>query len=156
MIAAIALCSLTRGTFISRPDIAPVQWNVTYAAADASSRLSEGLIFLAPRVVDPCHLAIYNESNGGDIVYYATPPRVVQDNQGAFNFRPQTYLGQPVLTYWEGIQAQGFGYGNVVMLANNYSVIANITIENGTDIHEVRAPDCFGRCVLGNISGFRD
>jgi hypothetical protein len=57
----------------------------------------------------------------------------------AIDFRPQTYLGKPVLTWWEGAISQtGVGQGVGVIVDQTYEEIARVRAGNGlfADVHE--------------------
>lgn len=57
----------------------------------------------------------------------------------AINFRRQTYLGKPVLTWWEGtISQQGIGEGELVIVDDTYTEVARVQAGNGykVDVHE--------------------
>ena len=58
--------------------------------------------------------------------------------QRAFNFNRQTYEGKPVLTWWQGQQAGGFGSGEDVIYDTNYRQIATVQAGKGlkADLHE--------------------
>lgn len=82
-------------------------------------------------------MTIYTPS--GDLVYFYTDYNLLNASNGAFNFRPQTLNGEAVLTYWEGwAEIPGYGQGHSIVLANNYTVLANVSATNGSDFHEVR------------------
>ncbi|CAO2657043.1 Nn.00g058460.m01.CDS01 [Neocucurbitaria sp. VM-36] len=57
-----------------------------------------------------------------------------------FDFKTQTYKGQPVLTLWSGILGNGFGRGSYYILNQSYSEIAHFQAnrfgDNMGDIHE--------------------
>ncbi len=57
-----------------------------------------------------------------------------------FDFEVQEYQGRPVLTYWEGVFAAGWGYGEWVMLDESYREIRRIRAMSGyrADIHDMR------------------
>lgn len=52
----------------------------------------------------------------------------------------QTYQGEPVLTWWEGVMGPGFGYGEAVFMDSAYQEIARVNMAGGydADSHEVR------------------
>ena len=60
-----------------------------------------------------------------------------------FDVAVQRYRGQPVITYWEGRFAAGWGYGTYVVLDQSYREIARIRALGGNraDIHEMRLTD---------------
>jgi hypothetical protein len=60
-----------------------------------------------------------------------------------FDVAVQRYGGQPVITYWEGRFAAGWGYGTYVLLDQSYREIARIRALGGNraDIHDMRLTD---------------
>jgi outer membrane protein assembly factor BamB len=56
-----------------------------------------------------------------------------------FDVAVQTYRGRPVITYWEGSFAAGWGYGEYVLLDESYREIARIGAVGGNraDIHDM-------------------
>ncbi|KAJ4372479.1 hypothetical protein N0V83_004253 [Neocucurbitaria cava] len=57
-----------------------------------------------------------------------------------FDFRTQTYKGQPVLTFWSGELENGYGRGSYYILNQSYAEIAHFQVnhfgDNMGDIHE--------------------
>ena len=60
-----------------------------------------------------------------------------------FDVAIQRYRGQPVITYWEGRFAGGWGYGSYVLLDSSYREIARVYALGGNraDIHDMRLTD---------------
>jgi len=61
-----------------------------------------------------------------------------------FDVAVQRYQGRPVITYWEGRFAAGWGYGDYVVLDESYREILRIEAKSGyrADIHDMRiTPD---------------
>lgn len=135
VIAALS-ATITSSQYISRPDIIPAEWNVSYTAPGAN--ISDGYIFLAQRVESPVSITIYTST--GDLVYWYTSDQISNASNGAFNFRPQILNDEVVFTYWEGYASlAGYGMGRDIIMSSNYStMIANITATNFSDIHESR------------------
>ncbi|HXQ00565.1 MAG TPA: arylsulfotransferase family protein [Solirubrobacteraceae bacterium] len=86
----------------------------------------------------------------GDASTYANGPEIL-DNQGnvvwfqavpageeASDFRAQTYLGQPVLTWWQGTGLGGLSSGTDYIYNDHYQQIAAVNAGNGlsADGHE--------------------
>ena len=86
----------------------------------------------------------------GDASTYANGPEIL-DNQGnvvwfqavpageeASDFRAQTYLGQPVLTWWQGTGLGGLSSGTNYIYNDHYQQIATVNAGNGlsADGHE--------------------
>jgi hypothetical protein len=75
---------------------------------------------------------IFN-SRGQLIWFYPVP------NKGAgFDTEVQKYLGQQVLTFWEGQTASGYGSGEDLILNHHYQTVATVKAGNGyqADLHE--------------------
>ncbi len=83
------------------------------------------------------------------------------------NLQPQTYGGQPVLTYWQGHVDLGVGFGADTILSSNYRPLASVSAGNGyqADLHELRLmPDgsayltaySLVRADLSSVGGSRD
>ncbi len=115
--------------FLTLPTLHPPTVSVTAPAADPAL----GDIFLTPvngasqagpMIVDPA----------GRLVWFAPEPPGMQ----ATNLRVQQYLGQPVLTYWEGRVVIGHGAGAGVIMNSSYQPIAAVKAGNGLamDLHE--------------------
>ncbi|KAF5350318.1 hypothetical protein D9758_012804 [Tetrapyrgos nigripes] len=154
LLHAFQLLSLTlavsaqQNPFISRPDLVPTPWNITFTNTSSSTSSGEGFIFMAPRVAAPTGLMIFD--NDGNLVYLNNSD-VFQNTDGShsgvFDFRPQRWIssddgsGKSVndtfLTLWAGTASvAGFGRGRVFMLDHGYEVVKNFTAVNGSDIHE--------------------
>jgi hypothetical protein len=61
-----------------------------------------------------------------------------------FDVAVQRYHGRPVLTYWEGRFAAGWGYGDYVVLDESYREVLRVEAKSGyrADIHDMRiTPD---------------
>lgn len=132
----------------------------------------------APHLHPPILTMTRSDPSGGDI--FATPvngwqrgPMIV-DGRGhlvwyhrtgrntAFNFEKQEYLGQPVLTWWQGRVVHGHGaQGQDVILDSSYRTVAVLHGGHGysSDLHEFQlAPH--GRALIdayavvpANLSG---
>jgi hypothetical protein len=114
--------------FKTRRDLAPPSLTVTTNKPGTAP----GLVFLAPKggrgqdgpmIVD----------NGGKLVWFKP-----MQGKLAADFRVQTYDGQPVLTWWEGLLYGGDGDGVGQILDQTYTPIATVRAGNGYsfDIHE--------------------
>ena len=57
-----------------------------------------------------------------------------------FDVAVQRYQGRPVITYWEGRFAAGWGYGDYVVLDESYREILRVEAKGGyrSDIHDMR------------------
>ncbi len=119
-----------RRHFRSRPDIAPPLLSVTTRAGT----LAPGLIFLTPAnganqdgptiIDDTGELVWMRPDTGGN----------------ATNLRVATYLGAPVLTWWQGMNNAGIGSGEHVVVDATYREVIRIRGANGrqADLHELQ------------------
>jgi hypothetical protein len=113
----------------TRPDLSIPALTVTHSEPGASS----DLIFVAP----------YNSPTG-------QVGAVIVDNSGqpvwehplagkvTTNFRVQSYRGEPVLTWWEGLIEYGHGVGEYVIADSSYRTIRRVQAAHGLrgDLHE--------------------
>jgi hypothetical protein len=119
--------------YLSAPSITPSTVTITTPARPGAT---PGDFFLAPyQSVGTPGQMIVNQA-GQLIWFHPTPPA-----DSSTNFRPQTYDGQTVLTWWQGrILALGFGQGEDEIYAANYQPLAHVLAGNGyeADLHEFR------------------
>jgi hypothetical protein len=119
-------------SFASRPDLHPPQLTVTAQ----SPAVAGGYEFAAPytgpgqagpMIVDP----------SGALVWF----KPLAPERFATNFRVQEYLGEPVLTWWQGdISVHGYGLGEGVIFDRSYSQIGHVRAGNGlqADLHDLQ------------------
>src|SRR5829696_9659772 len=95
---------------------------------------TRGYTFIAPKrgsgIDGPMIL-----NDEGDVVWARAAP----EGEEIFDFRPQRYKGEPVLTWWEGTSTVGVGAGEGVMLDTSYREVMRIRAGNGyrADLHEM-------------------
>lgn len=118
-------------TFVSRPDFAPPVVEVRTALPSTAPGYilfapSTGSSQLGPLIVD----------GTGEPVWFRPLPMV--GGLSVHNFRAQEYRGEPVLTWWEGTYANGFGSGTCHIVDAGYREIAQVSAGNGLgcDLHE--------------------
>jgi hypothetical protein len=70
-----------------------------------------------------------------------------------FDVAVQEYRGEPVITYWEGRFAAGWGYGTYVVLDRSYRRIARIAAAGGNraDIHDMQLTDA-GTAIVASYN----
>lgn len=100
-----------------------------------------GLIFLSPVSIEdsPSPDGPLIVDDKGDTVWFHQ-----SDPSGkVFDFKRQTYQGRPVLTWWEGRFALGWGYGEYTMLDERYEEVMTISAGNGYvgDFHDMLITD---------------
>ncbi len=120
----------TAQTFHSRPDLEPPVVTVDASSPNAATGDIFTTPYSGPGQVGPM---IFNDS--GQLVWFDPLPRGIE----ATNLQEQQYLGQPVLTWWEGyIPPQGFGQGEDLIANSAYEVVAHVAAGNGyqADLHD--------------------
>lgn len=115
--------------FHSRPDLTIPQIKIL----KHSPETTPGDVFIAPKrgsgMTGPIIL-----DNDGQVIWARPAPADTE----AFDFRPQTYRGQPVLTWWEGTSSVGVGAGEGVVVDQDYRELMRVRAGNGyqADLHE--------------------
>jgi Arylsulfotransferase (ASST) len=114
--------------FHSRPDLAPAVVKII-----KRGRAAQGDIFLAPQF-GPLQDGPMIVDSGGSPVWFHPLSR----DDSASDFRVQTYLGNPVLTWWQGYVTAGVGVGAGYIYNSSYQQIAVVHGVNGlnADLHE--------------------
>jgi hypothetical protein len=118
--------------FRSRPGLAPM---VVEAVAHGEG-LAPGLLFIAPKEGAGRNGALIIDERGEPVWFF--PVEVPVDQ--ILDFRVQELDGQPVLTWWQGAQVRGHGFGHWVIRDRSYEEVATIRIGNGYaggDLHEL-------------------
>jgi Arylsulfotransferase (ASST) len=116
--------------FHSRPDLRPSDLIVTTATGASA----QGDIFTAPYGGPGQSGPMIVDGNGAMIWF--EPLRV---GSAAANLQVQTFLGRPVLTWWQGdISVHGFGLGEDVIADSTYTELGRVHAGNGyrADLHE--------------------
>jgi hypothetical protein len=113
----------------TRPDLRIPGLTVTRRAAGASS--------------DPIFVAPYNIPVGqvGAAIVAADGQPIWEnplEGKVTANFRVQTYKGEPVLTWWEGVIEYGHGVGEYVIADSAYRTVRRVQAARGLrgDLHE--------------------
>jgi hypothetical protein len=123
--------------YVTQPSIAPSSVSIT---TPARAGASPGDLFMAPYqgAGTPGPMIV---DQTGRLVWFHPLPR----GDTATNFRPQTYDGRRVLTWWQGrILKLGFGQGTDEIYNSSYRPLARVRAGNGyrADLHEfVLGPD---------------
>jgi hypothetical protein len=116
-------------SFASLPQLHPPAVTVTTPAADPGL----GDVFLAPKdgASQPGAMIV---NPAGALVWFSPAPPGEEDA----DLRVQQYLGQTVLTYWQGRIALNHGIGSGVIDNTAYQTIARVQAGNGLsmDLHE--------------------
>ena len=118
-------------TFQSRPDLTPASVEVTRQTAGAAP----GDIFLTPQQ-GPTQNGVMILDGQGALVWYQPVPA----GDMAADLHVQSYLGRPVLTWWQGYSGAGVGAGEDEIYDSSYQRIAEVRAGNGltADLHEFR------------------
>lgn len=118
--------------YVTMPGVRPPELK-----ARRSGRTAPGLLLVtAFRGTDAADAMIVDDE--GEPVWIHRSDRLVTD------VRVQTFEGEPVLTYWEGVRRPGgYGYGTGVVLDRNYERVAEVRAGNGVeaDLHEFLLTD---------------
>ena len=115
----------------SAPSLAP---SIVRIIKPAQPGATAGDLFLAPYQGAGRPGPMIADQAGKLIWFHPLPP-----NDSATNFRPQTYDGQTVLTWWQGrILQLGFGQGEDEIYSTAYQPLAVVRAGNGyrADLHE--------------------
>ena len=117
-------------TFHSRPDLRPPQ--VAVRPTGQAGQRGGGYWFLTAGTNARAQNGTVIVDQHGSPVWFKPSPR----GWFAYDFRPQTYRGKPVLTWWQGTI---FGMGEVVIMDTSYREVARVHAGNGhqVDPHEV-------------------
>jgi hypothetical protein len=117
--------------YLSAPGLTPSVVRITTPAQPAAS---PGDLFLAPYQGRGTAGPMIADQAGSLIWFHPLPAA-----DSATNFRPQTYDGQTVLTWWQGRVLQlGFGQGEDEIYSTSYRPLAVVRAGNGyrADLHE--------------------
>ena len=115
--------------FRSRPDLAPLR-----LATKTTGTPQPGYLFFAPKV-GPGQDGPSIYDNSGQPIWF----HPLGNGDQAYDFRVQTYHGQPVLTWWQGhVYLTGTGVGEGKIVDSQYRTLATVKAGNGysADLHE--------------------
>jgi hypothetical protein len=121
-------------TFRSRPDLSPPVIEVSTQARHTAP----GYVFVSPKngpqEQSPAQDGCLILDNSGQPVWFRPLKREEPD---VMDFKVQTYRGEGVLTFWEGVHT-GYGLGEYVILDRSYSEVRRVRAGNGYrgDHHE--------------------
>ena len=117
--------------FVTRPDLAPPMVEVSTALPTAAP----GYVFLAPASGASQLGPLIVDETGEPVWFHPLP---LTSGESAHDFRVQTYNGRPVLTWWEGVYANGYGQGECVIVDDSYQEVTRVGAGNGyaADLHE--------------------
>ncbi|KAL4776750.1 ASST-domain-containing protein [Aspergillus nidulans var. acristatus] len=89
-----------------------------------SGPTAPGFLFIAPSTSTTGSPAIYADT--GDLVWHGPEGKT-------YAYQPQTLHGEPVLTFWQGHNVKGFGYGHISILDASYEEIHRVTLPGSKD-----------------------
>jgi hypothetical protein len=117
--------------YVSRPDLKPAALTVDKLPTKAAA---PGSLFLAPQS-GPVNNGPELLGPYGGLTWFDPVPK------GSYvtDFRPQTYQGKPVLTWWQGnVNVSGVGHGVDEIFNSSYRPVATLKTANGVDadLHE--------------------
>jgi Arylsulfotransferase (ASST) len=121
----------TTSTLHTLPDLHPPILRID----DPANRTAPGYVMFAEKGGKTRPSGVVITDNEGQIVWYHEVPAGLE----ATDFRAQTYLGKPVLTWWQGvINKAGTGRGTYEIYDSSYQEIATVKAGHGYDgdLHE--------------------
>ncbi|KAL5051967.1 hypothetical protein BDW71DRAFT_202108 [Aspergillus fruticulosus] len=89
-----------------------------------SGPTAPGYLFIGPSTSTSGLPAIYADT--GDLVWHGPEGKT-------YAYQPQTLHGEPVLTFWQGHNVKGFGYGHISILNASYEEIYRVTLPGSED-----------------------
>jgi hypothetical protein len=114
-------------SFVSAPDLHPPTVLVTKNTSQASA----GDVFVAPQY-GPVQNGPMIFDSRGDLVWFM--PFLSSTRTVVTNFRVQRLHGQPVLTWWQGLDHYGNGSGVGMIYDRQYRLVARVSAGNGLDM----------------------
>ena len=106
-----------------------------------AGKTAPGYIFLAPFSPkgSPRPDGPLITDNRGDLVWF----KPVRRGTAVTDLKVQQLDGRPVITWWEGRFAVGWGYGAYKVLDSSYRQVASISLKNGyqADLHDLQLTD---------------
>jgi arylsulfotransferase ASST len=117
--------------YVSRPDLKPAALTVDKLPTKAAA---PGDLFIAPQA-GPVNNGPELLGPYGGLTWFDPVPK------GSYvtDFRPQSYQGKPVLTWWQGnVNESGVGHGVDEIFNSSYRPVATLKTVNGVDadLHE--------------------
>ncbi|MGB3632446.1 MAG: arylsulfotransferase family protein, partial [Rubrobacteraceae bacterium] len=105
-------------SFRSRPDLSPP----TIEVSTPPNNTAPGYIFIAPKEAEGQYGAMIADEQGRMVWFKPV------DREGDYGMdcKVQTYKGEPVLTFWEGLVEGGSGAGEYLVLDRSYKEIARV------------------------------
>jgi hypothetical protein len=132
---ALAILALAPGALSNSAAAAPPTAPPPVTILTSQPNIGQGDIFITP-TGDTATYANGPEilDSKGNVVWFHAVPQ----GQTAADFRTQTYLGQPVLTFWQGTGLGGLSSGSDYIYNDRYQQIATVNAGNGlsADGHE--------------------
>src|SRR5205823_977773 len=116
--------------FHTEPSLLPPSISVLSGHAGGSAD-----IFTSPKIQKGQDGAMIADPDGRLVWFHRAPP-----GMSIYDFRAETYLGKPVLTWWQGRVLHGKGIGQGVIWDTSYRRIARVRTANGyrNDLHEFK------------------
>jgi hypothetical protein len=135
LLGALALVTTVTLGVLNAPDASAVPSGPPPVTILSGSGYGDGSIFVSPfgDTADYQNGPEIIDSSGSPIWFHPVPA-----GQEAADFRPQTYRGQPVLTWWQGTGLGGLAHGSDYIYDRSYHEIAQVRAGNGysADGHE--------------------
>lgn len=129
-LALLGLAAAVQAKFVTQPDFALPDLNVTYKNPDHET--ADGYYFLSPRVVDPRGLMIFDKNL--DLVYLNRDYDVID----SMHWYPQVWSGEKKLVAWSGNDGfgQGFSNGSTKIFNQDYTLNKTLKPTHFMDSHE--------------------
>lgn len=134
------------GDYRTRPDLPG--FGATVTPGPAIDDAYDGPIILSPRNTEAEEQGIANAilDRDGQPLWLQGVDGLEEGRDYVQNALVQTYDGEPVLTWWEGVDNWSWGYGDVVIADSSYQEIHRVgaaggLAEDGADFHEFRITD---------------
>ena len=125
-------------SFVSRPDLQPVALQRTEGEAwsDEYSDFDGEYVFITPgfETDTPASAAMIVDADGETV--WIDPVKQHINDHGYFDLRVQQYQGEPVLTYFKGPAADGWGYADIYLMDANYRVLTTVSTSGSLPAHE--------------------
>lgn len=130
----------------TRPDLE--EFGAEISPGPAADEAYDGVVVLSPRNTEADEQSIANAvlDGNGDPLWLQSFDDIDDAHDTVHNALVQTYEDEPVLTWWEGSDEGGYGYGEVVMVDSSYQEIRRVSAAgglaaDGPDFHEFRITD---------------
>lgn len=127
-LAPLGLVAAVQAKFVTQPDFAIPDVNVTYQNPD--HEVADGYYFLSPRVYGPRGIMIFDKNL--DLVYLNNDYHLID----SMFWYPQKWNGETKLAAWSGNNGAGYSNGTAKIFNQDYTLNKTIKPEHFMDGHE--------------------